>query len=310
MSDLDDLLACQAGVVSRAQLVDLGVSRVGARHDAPSARPDAALPGVYVDHTGRLTREQRAIAAVLYAGRAALHLASALDHPRGTGVVHVAIDASRRVRPQPGMRVHRVRTWRTRCCGTSSRPGCAPRSLRWSRHTARATDIDAIAALTAVVGSRAHQGRSTRSGAGGPGPDPAPRPAAPRWCPTSPPARTRSSSTGSSPAWSGRTPSRSRRRGRPPGRGARGRSTATRSTSSSVSSSSWTVGGTTTSTAADRDSDRDLDDLAGGRITVRLRYRQVFDTGCRTAVRLGGLFRSGGGRAHRLPCSPGCDVVA
>ena len=62
--------------------------------------------------------------------------------------------------------------------------------------------------------------------------------------------------------------------------------------------------------ARDRDADRDLDDLARGAVTPRLRYRQVFATPCRTADRLGTLFRLRGWDGHPHPCgAQGCDVA-
>lgn len=108
MSDLDDLLEQQAGTVSRTQLAGLEIAR--RVRDTMLRRRELVpvLPGVYVNHTGKPSREQRVIAAVLYAGHSALHLDTALDHPKSNGLIHVAIDASRRVRRQRGIRIHRV----------------------------------------------------------------------------------------------------------------------------------------------------------------------------------------------------------
>ena len=63
------------------------------------------------------------------------------------------------------------------------------------------------------------------------------------------------------------------------------------------------------SEARDDDADRDLDDLAQGKVTPRLRYRQVFATPCRTAARLADVFRARGweGSPHACP-APGCDI--
>lgn len=61
--------------------------------------------------------------------------------------------------------------------------------------------------------------------------------------------------------------------------------------------------------ARDADTDRDLDDLARGKVTPRLRYRQVFATPCRTASRLAVVFRDRGwdGAAHGC-VALGCDL--
>lgn len=65
-----------------------------------------------------------------------------------------------------------------------------------------------------------------------------------------------------------------------------------------------------TDEASDRDADRDLDDLASGQITPRLRYRQVFGTPCRTAARLGAILRNRGWEGTATACSEDCDVAA
>lgn len=92
--------------MSRRQLRPLGASD----HDIARLRRRRALvpvhPGVYVDHNGPLTDQQRAWAAVLYAAPAALCRESALDESHDP--VHVAVDASRRVGDRPGLRVTRV----------------------------------------------------------------------------------------------------------------------------------------------------------------------------------------------------------
>lgn len=63
------------------------------------------------------------------------------------------------------------------------------------------------------------------------------------------------------------------------------------------------------SDARDDDADRDLDDLARGSLAVRLRYRQVFATPCRTASRLGAIFRTRGWTGSARPCDrPDCDL--
>ncbi|HEY7718130.1 MAG TPA: hypothetical protein VH915_05170, partial [Pedococcus sp.] len=63
------------------------------------------------------------------------------------------------------------------------------------------------------------------------------------------------------------------------------------------------------SEARDDDADRDLDDLAQGKVTTRLRYRQVFATPCRTASRLADVFRGRGWEGSPHACAaPGCDL--
>ncbi|MCL2541961.1 MAG: type IV toxin-antitoxin system AbiEi family antitoxin domain-containing protein [Nocardioidaceae bacterium] len=111
-----ELLDLQSDVVARHQLVEAGLAetdirRLLRRHDLVRA-----LPGVYVAHTGPLTWQQRAWAAVLWAGPAALCGVSARRAADGPGRVdvdrqpiHVAIAHARRLAPRPGIVVHRAR---------------------------------------------------------------------------------------------------------------------------------------------------------------------------------------------------------
>ena len=55
---------------------------------------------------------------------------------------------------------------------------------------------------------------------------------------------------------------------------------------------------------------RDLDQAAAGRVTVRLRHRQVLAEPCATAVRLARLLRSRGWTGAPRPCGPDCDVIS
>ena len=110
------LLARQGGVISRRQVVGLE----GTDNDIERMRRrrlwSPVHPGVYVDHTGPLTWQQRAWAAVLYYFPAALAGSSALRaHGVRTGAgtadgpIVVTVDRSRRVRPISGVRVLRIR---------------------------------------------------------------------------------------------------------------------------------------------------------------------------------------------------------
>lgn len=65
MSDLDDLKAVQAGVVSRSQLLQHGVDETMQRRLLRRRDLVAVAPGVYVGHTGPLTWVQEAWVGVL-----------------------------------------------------------------------------------------------------------------------------------------------------------------------------------------------------------------------------------------------------
>ena len=66
---LNQVLGEQFGVVSRAQAIECGVSRGRLDHLVrPGGRWQRILPGVYVVNTGAVSADQRAMAALLYAG--------------------------------------------------------------------------------------------------------------------------------------------------------------------------------------------------------------------------------------------------
>jgi hypothetical protein len=112
------LLRRQSGVVTRHQLLDLGALSHDVRRLLRRRELVAVHSGVYVDHTGPLSRRQREWAAVLALEPAALHRQSALDaagmtrdrrSDSGSGPVHVMVDARRTVGELPGIRIERVR---------------------------------------------------------------------------------------------------------------------------------------------------------------------------------------------------------
>ena len=106
--------AHQEGVASRAQLVEAGLDDEDIRRLLRRRLVTRVHRGVFIDHTGQLTWRQRAWAAVLATGPAALDgpsalVAAGLEVPVPRGVVHVAIDARRRINPPAGVVVRRVR---------------------------------------------------------------------------------------------------------------------------------------------------------------------------------------------------------
>jgi putative AbiEi antitoxin of type IV toxin-antitoxin system len=119
---LVDLLARQDGVVSRRQLVELGalpheVARMLRRRElVPVHR------GVFVNHTGTLSRVQREWAAVLLHWPAALTGRSALPDPDPAAPIHVAVDVSRTPARFPGVVVHRTAGFDARVAWVTSPP--------------------------------------------------------------------------------------------------------------------------------------------------------------------------------------------
>ena len=97
----------QSGVIARRQLLALGagpkdIERMLRRRELASVHP-----GVYVDHTGPLSRRQREWAAVQAIWPAALTRETALPLDDG-GVLHLAVQADRTVRAPPRCVVHRT----------------------------------------------------------------------------------------------------------------------------------------------------------------------------------------------------------
>ena len=104
----------QQGIVSRSQLLSLGLSRSQARRNVANGRWRLLLPGVYATFTGPVGELASVWAAALGAGSgAAASQATALwlggvidDRP---DVIHISIPAERRVHSHPGVRIHRTR---------------------------------------------------------------------------------------------------------------------------------------------------------------------------------------------------------
>ncbi len=309
---VSDLLAQQHGVVTRGQL--LGAELTQAHIDTLLRRGGlvVAHPGVYFTHTGTPTWSQRSWAAVLYAGRSALHLGSALHRPgkdsAPQGPIHVAVDWTRRVVPQAGVRIHRVRDLEDRVQWNLSPPRVRLEVAAVEAAHRAPDELAAISALASVVGSRRTvaarlQVEIERRGR----------------------LRRRSLLTElltdlergtHSVLEHGYLVRVLRPHGLPEptsqqaavrdGAGVQYRDAAHADLDLSVELDGQLHDAPE---ARDDDADRDLDDLARGKITPRLRYRQVFATPCRTASRLAGVFRDRGWEGTPYCCgAPGCEV--
>lgn len=167
MDELAELIAEQDGVVSRRQVLALGLRPHDVERMLRRRELTAVHPGVYVAHTGPLTWRQRAWAAVLHAGPgAALSHTSAVRINEGPGRrgseglgadardIEVAVDADRRVGSAVGVRVHRVRQLATRV-----QPHLDPPRVRYDDAIldvalAARTRLDAVAVLADACGGR------------------------------------------------------------------------------------------------------------------------------------------------------------
>ena len=107
--ELDHLLTrVQDGVVSRRQLVELGAREHDVARLLRRRELVAAHPGVYVNHNGPLTWEQRAWVAVLACWPAALCHRSAFPDPVRADLIHVAVGHRRTVHAPDRVVVHRM----------------------------------------------------------------------------------------------------------------------------------------------------------------------------------------------------------
>jgi len=104
----------QCGIISRSQLLEIGLTPAQAKVDINTGRWQRMLPGVYATFTGPIDTLGRVWSTVLYAGHAAaashgtaLWLCRVFDEP--PPILDVVVPESRRVLPQPGLRVHRRR---------------------------------------------------------------------------------------------------------------------------------------------------------------------------------------------------------
>lgn len=140
---IDEILAAQDGVISRRQVLAAGEKPHAIERRLRRREWATVHPGVYVDHTGPVSWQQRAWAALLVAGPgAALCLESALRAHEGKGrrgldetVIHVAVPRDLTPAPRAGVRFHRM-------AGLSER-------VQWNRSPPRTAYDDTVLDLAA-----------------------------------------------------------------------------------------------------------------------------------------------------------------
>lgn len=308
-AQLADLIADQAGVVTRAQLTRGGLDKQEIRRRTRRRELVRVHPRVYVTHTGPLTWEQRARAAVLYAGPGAALCAQSLDvAERDNAPVHVAIDQHRRVAPAPGLVIHRVTLLQDQIF-----PGSRPPRLRLEDNAlamagAAAAELDAIAVLSGSIGRRGVTAKSIAAA-----------------LPRHPRLRRRrfiaavvdDLAAGACSVLEHAYLTRvERAHGLPPASRQVARRTADGrqfrdavygpfglvvELDGRLGHDSWQGLG--------RDADRDLDELAlHGAPTARLRWQQVFGTPCRTAGRIARVLQRQGWEGRPRRCGPDCTL--
>ncbi len=149
-------------MVSRRQALEAGLSAADLRRLVRRREWARVHPGVFVDHTGPLTWQQRAWAAVMYAAPAALCSVSALRAATGPGrrdhddhaPVHVAVDRTRTVTSPPGVVVHRLHDLASRTQWNLSPPRLRIEEAVLDVAAAARDDFTAVATLADAVQSR------------------------------------------------------------------------------------------------------------------------------------------------------------
>jgi hypothetical protein len=159
--DVPTLLMNQSGVISRRQVLAAGEKPHDIRRRLRNREWAVVHPGVFASHTGPLTWQQRAWAAVLSAGHgAALCLQSALRAHEGKGragqddrLIHVAVARDRSLIAPDGVRLHRMVDLPGRVQWNRSPP-----RIRYDDTVldlaARAGRLDSIARLADACGTR------------------------------------------------------------------------------------------------------------------------------------------------------------
>ena len=165
------VLRRQAGVVSRRQVLENGGTDDDIERLLRRRRWATVHRGVYVDHTGPLTWDQRAWAAVLCHAPAVLAGRSAMRAHRMRVVpaiaadsepIEIAVDRDRRLGDTRGIRVRRVKD-----LAPISQPSARPPRLRvehavlFAASAARSED-----AAVAVVADACQEGRTTAATTG------------------------------------------------------------------------------------------------------------------------------------------------
>ncbi|NYI79600.1 hypothetical protein [Nocardioides panzhihuensis] len=302
-------LLMQAGVASHAQLAAGGVTKVDMERRLRRKELRRVHPRVYVDHAGPMTWPQRAWAAVLYAGPAYLCWTS-IEEPRGRddgAPIHVAIDHSRRIRPQDGIVIHRMKNMEQRAYGgVPPRLAVEDNALAMAHEAKR--EIDAIARLAEVASRRYVTAATLRA-------------ALDRY----PSVRRRSLIAGLIDDLEAGThsvlehgylakverahglPIGARQAPRPGPDGSQFRDVEYQAyklvveLDGALGHESWRDQA--------RDADRALDDLASaGMLTARLRFHQVFETPCQTATRIARILRRNGWDGTMRACGETCRM--
>lgn len=152
MDEIERLLAGQDGVIARRQALERGMTRAEIARALRRRDWVSVHPGVYVHHTGPLTWQQRAWAAVLRCWPAALAGRSALGPHEGA--IQVVVDRHRRLEPPAGVRLHRSSGFADRVQWNLGPPRLRIEEAVIDLAVAARDDVDAVAVLADACGGR------------------------------------------------------------------------------------------------------------------------------------------------------------
>lgn len=160
MDEVRALLELQDGVISRRQALAAGLTRVDVARLVRRREWVQLHPGVYVDHTGRPSWNQRAWAAVLACWPSALDGWSAVRAHEGPGrrgeerAIAVVVAHERRVVAPEGVRARRARAFADQVQWNLSPPRLRYDHAILDLADRAPTDLDAIAVLADACGGR------------------------------------------------------------------------------------------------------------------------------------------------------------
>jgi hypothetical protein len=159
MDEVARVLQEQDGLIARAQALEAGLTTTQIARALRRREWVPVHPGVYVEHTGPLSWQQRAWAAVLRCWPAALHGRSAMRAHEGPGrrdadesLIHVAVDRHRNLADPTGVRVHRVSHFEERVQWNVGPPRMRYDDTVLDLAAAAADELDLVAVLAHACG--------------------------------------------------------------------------------------------------------------------------------------------------------------
>ncbi|WP_313407625.1 type IV toxin-antitoxin system AbiEi family antitoxin domain-containing protein [Aeromicrobium sp.] len=303
----------QSGVVSRSQLKQVGWTDADVRRAVRRRELTPVHRGVYVDHTGPLTWEQRAWAAVLTVWPAALCDESALRAfdpdrtARDDDSIHVAIDRGRTAVAPAGVVLHHRIDLESHVAWNLGPPRLHHDEVIIDVAVRQRRRLDAVAVLADAVGSRRTTAQRLITVIGS-----RKRVRDRHWLVSV--LRDIESGT-----WSVLEHGYLTRVERPHGLPG-GRRQVRHVAASGTRYRDVEVPGLAVieldgrrfhsgSRQRDRDLERDLDAAAEAQTTVRLGYGQVFDRPCRTAAKVAAVLAGRGWAGQATSCGPSCEAM-